>query len=143
MDSLICLDEIPFGRTLPQNGPDPRWAFVETISKISKMPTSVRFLIRKASTSASSGDMVGRVDISRDNQSNIEWKIPICSQPIQNAQVCRNDIEWSNEKMVLLGSKIIFFYRKMPLGGQLFNSDWTLNFEFCCQRGNSINYFNY
>merc|ERR1712242_517140 len=30
--------------------------------------------------------MVGRVDISRDNQSNIEWKIPICSQPIQNAQ---------------------------------------------------------
>lgn len=86
MDSLICLDEIPFGRTLPQNGPDPRWAFVETISKMSKMPTSVRFLIRKASTSASSGDMVGRVDISRDNQANIEWKIPICSQPIQNAQ---------------------------------------------------------
>jgi len=81
------LDEIPFGRTLPQNGPDPRWAFIETFSKISKMPKSVRFMIRKATSSASCGDLVGKVEICRDDPGLIEWKVPICSQPIQNGQV--------------------------------------------------------
>jgi hypothetical protein len=73
VDCLICLDEIPVGRTLPQNGPDPRWSILEEFSRISKMPKSVEFIIRKAT----SGDTIGRVSLSHPN--TLEWKQPMTS----------------------------------------------------------------
>ena len=67
------MDEIPVGRTLPQNGPDPRWSILEEFSRISKMPKSVEFIIRKAT----SGDTIGRVSLSHPN--SLEWKQPMTS----------------------------------------------------------------
>ncbi|CAG5095075.1 Oidioi.mRNA.OKI2018_I69.XSR.g14020.t1.cds [Oikopleura dioica] len=53
LDCLICLDGIPVGRSLPQNGPDPHWHLAEDYPVISSLPETASFILRKANSSSS------------------------------------------------------------------------------------------
>ena len=78
----MCFDVVPVGRSLPQNGPDPRWYLQEEYTSLSKIPRCISFVIRKCSQS--SNEVVGKVILSHPDQ--LEWLQNMTSKPVINYQ---------------------------------------------------------
>jgi len=73
---------VPVGRSLPQNGPDPRWFLQEEFDTLSRMPKCISIIIRKCSAHAS--EMVGKVLLTHPPQ--LEWNQEMTSKPVTNFQ---------------------------------------------------------
>ena len=70
------------GRSLPQNGPDPRWYLQEQFTSLSQIPRCISFVIRKCSQN--SNEVVGKVILSHPDE--LEWLQNMTSKPVVNYQ---------------------------------------------------------